>query len=105
MPGSSGTRVGRLGDALRALVDAEIAADAVAGAVVVVEPGLPQGDARQRVELAAGGARGKRAVASAMWPFSTRVKRSRISAVGGPIATVRVMSVVPSRYWAPESTR
>jgi len=30
------------------------------------------------------------------------VKRSRISAVGSPTAMVRVMSVVPSSYWAPE---
>jgi Xaa-Pro aminopeptidase len=34
----------------------------------------------------------------AMWPFSTRVKRSRIASVGVPMATVRVMSVVPSAY-------
>ena len=48
---------------------------------------------------------GKRARAIAMWPFSTRVKRSRISPVGSPIAMVRVMSVVPSTYWAPELIR
>ena len=41
----------------------------------------------------------------AMWPLSTRVKRSRISAVGSPTMTVRVMSVVPSWYWPPESIR
>ena len=41
----------------------------------------------------------------ATWPFSTRVKRSRISAVGSPTATVRVTSVVPSSYCAPESIR
>jgi len=39
----------------------------------------------------------------AMWPRSTRVKRSRISAVGSPMAMVRVTSVVPSSYCAPES--
>jgi hypothetical protein len=33
------------------------------------------------------------------------VKRSRISSVGWPIGTVRVMSVVPSWYWPPESSR
>ncbi len=27
------------------------------------------------------------------------------AALGSPMATVRVMSVVPSRYWAPESIR
>jgi hypothetical protein len=40
-----------------------------------------------------------------MWPFSTRVKRSFISGVGVPTITVRVMSVVPSGYCPPESTR
>ena len=48
---------------------------------------------------------GKRAVAMAIWPFNTSVKRVRISSVGSPIATVRVMSVVPSRYCAPLSMR
>ena len=38
-------------------------------------------------------------------PFSTCVKRRRISALGSPIAMVRVMSVVPSAYCPPESTR
>ena len=47
---------------------------------------------------------GKRIRARAIWPFGTRVKRWRISADGAPTATVRVTSVVPSRYWAPEST-
>ena len=41
----------------------------------------------------------------AMWPFSTRVNRSRISGVGSPTTMVRVMSVVPSSYWAPLSMR
>jgi len=44
------------------------------------------------------------AVAMAICPFSTRVKRSRISAPGVPVAMVRVTSVVPSSYWPPEST-
>ena len=30
---------------------------------------------------------------------------ARISSLGCPVATVRVMSVVPSSYWAPESIR
>ena len=38
-------------------------------------------------------------------PLSTRVKRSCISADGAPTMTVRVMSVVPSRYCPPESMR
>jgi hypothetical protein len=47
---------------------------------------------------------GKRRRAMARWPFSTRVLRVTISAEGSPIATVRVTSVVPSRYWPPLST-
>ena len=75
----------------------QIAADAVAGAVVEIEAGRPQRRRAQAVELRAGRAlRETRAVAIAMWPLSTRVKRSRISAVGSPTVTVRVMSVVPS---------
>ncbi len=35
-------------------------------------------------------------------PFSTSVNRVFISRVGVPRMTVRVMSVVPSWYWAPE---
>ena len=37
-------------------MDAEIAAHAMACAVVVVDPRLPQSGARQRIELAAAGA-------------------------------------------------
>ena len=66
MPGRSATRVADLGDALRAFVHAEVAADAVAGAVVVVEPGLPEG------------ARGR---AASSWgpvvPFGKRARRQR----------------------------
>ena len=47
---------------------------------------------------------GKRARAIAMCPLSTSVKQCRISAVGSPKMTVRVTSVVPSRYWPPESS-
>ena len=95
-----------LGDPLRALVDRQIAADPVARAVVVVQAGVPERGAGEGVELASPVVPfGKRAMASAMWPRRTRVNRSRCSAVGGPMATVRVTSVVPSRYCAPESTR
>ena len=93
-----------LGDARRALVHRQIAADAVAGAVIEIEPGLPEKLPRERIELGAGGAvRETPRAAMAMWPLSTRVKWSRISALGVPTATVRVMSVVPSSYCAPES--
>src|SRR3546814_3330969 len=52
-------RAAELGDALRAFVDREIAADAMAGAVVVVEAGLPQKMPRQGIELLARGAFGE----------------------------------------------
>ena len=41
-----------------------------------------------------------------MWPCSTRVYARFSSAGGGiePNRSVRVMSVVPSTYWPPEST-
>jgi hypothetical protein len=71
----------------------------MAGAVVEVEPCAPQELACKGIELCAGRPSGKTARAMAIWPLSTRVKRSRISAVGSPTATVRVMSVVPSSYW------
>src|SRR5262249_39955507 len=43
-------------DAMRTFVHAEIRTDAVAGAVIVVEAGLPQAHPRQRVKLVATGA-------------------------------------------------
>ena len=93
-------------DALRPFVDREEAADAVAGAVGVIEARFPQRPAGEAVELRLPRVPlGNTAVAMAIWPLSTRVKRSRISSVGSPIGTVRVMSVVPSTYWPPESIR
>ena len=86
-------------------VHREIAADAVAGAVVEIEPGLPQRRARKGSSCAPLVPSGNTARAIAIWPLSTRVKRSRISSVGVADATVRVMSVVPSSYCAPESIR
>ena len=95
-----------LGDALRAFVDREIDADAVAGAMVEIEAGAPQRGAREaRRSARRSFPAGKTARATAMWPFSTRVKRSRMCGVGRPTAIVRVMSVVPSSYWAPLSMR
>src|SRR5690606_2545614 len=52
-----GLPAARLGDALRPFVNGEEAADSVAGAVRVIEPGLPQELARQGIELRAAGAR------------------------------------------------
>ena len=68
---------------LRPLVHREIAADAVAGAVVEIEPGLPERLARASASSCAPDVPfGNTARAMAMWPFSTRVKRSRISPLG-----------------------
>ena len=58
MPRLSGS-VAELGDARRPFVHRQIAADAVAGAVVEVEAGLPQMLPRERIELRAGGAVGE----------------------------------------------
>ncbi|MBK6899821.1 MAG: hypothetical protein IPH09_11315 [bacterium] len=49
--------------------------------------------------------RGKGVRVRLMLPCSTRVNMRFARGDGGPNATVRVMSVVPSRYWAPESIR
>ena len=49
-------RGAELGNPRRSFMDRKIAADAVAGAVLEIEPGLPQELPRQRVELRAGGA-------------------------------------------------
>ena len=71
--------VGRLGDALRPLVHAEIAAHPVAGAVVIVQPRHPQRLARQPVQGRAGGAGGKADAGEARYgPSAPGVKRSRI---------------------------
>ena len=77
--------------------------------------GRCHGHSRARLPTTAGGRScragcracpwGSSAVAMAMWPLSTRVKRSRISRSARRSRTVRVMSVVPSAYWPPESTR
>jgi len=70
-----------LGNAGRAFVHRQIAADAVP-VPWSKSMRLPTVLARERVELRARDAVGNTARRAAMWPFSTRVKRSRISAVG-----------------------
>ncbi|CFO06469.1 Uncharacterised protein [Bordetella pertussis] len=47
--------------------------------------------------------RGKDARDRAIMPLSTSVKSTFWSALGAPTATTRVISVVPPRYWPPES--
>ena len=103
MPGCRATRL-PLGDALRAFVHAEEVADAVAGAMVVVVTGLPQGHAGQHVELDAGSANGSGPDPGNM-TLQYPGKHGLCSSVTPPTLTVCGMSVVPSRYWAPESTR
>ena len=83
----------------------QIAADAVTGAVVEVEPGLPQRRARQRVELGAAGALGKHRGGDGDVAFEHAGEAVAHFLAGVPTAMVRVMSVVPSSYCAPESTR
>ena len=46
---------------------------------------------------------GKRATDRLIMPFNTSVKSRLCAAVGSPTGTTRVMSVVPPRYWPPES--
>ena len=84
----------------------EIAADAVTGAVLEIEAGLPEILPGQRIELRAGGAIGKHRARdrdmAAEHPGEP-VAHQRASAL--PTAMVRVISVVPSSYCAPESIR
>ena len=49
--------------------------------------------------------RGKRAIDRLIIPFKTSVKSRRWAADTVPTGTTRVMSVVPPRYWPPESIR
>ena len=93
------------GDPLRAFMHGEIGADAMARAVIEIEARVPQRLARKRSSCAPDVPLGKTARLIAILPLSTRVKRSRISAVGRPTASVRVISVVPSSYWPPLSIR
>ena len=84
----------------------QIASNSVAGAVIVVQSDLPERSACEGVEMGTTDPRGNTRVAMAIWPFNTRVACSRTSWGGtsGPVQSVRVMSVVPSRYCAPESS-
>ena len=102
---AAGLAAARGRDALRPFVDRQIAADAMAGAVGVIEPGLPEELPRELSSCEPRVPSGKRAGRRRYGPCRTRVKRSFISAVGVPTITVRVTSVVPSGYWPPESTR
>ena len=78
----------------------------MAGAMIEIDAGRPQRlRGANESSCAPVVPSGNTAVAIAIWPLSTRVKRARISALGSPSAMVRVMSVVPSSYWPPESIR
>lgn len=75
----------------------------MAGAVEVVVAFFPKGDVSQSIELCTPGACGKIAIARSILPLSTVVKSCRCFSEGSPKMIVRVISVVPLRYWAPLS--
>ena len=81
MPGFQ-RRAVRLVDARRALVHREIGADAMAGAMVEVEARLPQCWRASTSSCGPSCPSGKRITERPIMPFSTRVKRSFISARG-----------------------
>jgi hypothetical protein len=67
--------VRRLGDALRAFMDPQIAAHAVTGAMIIIEPGHPQRLTRQRIQRMARRAFGEADHRDrAICPFRTSVK-------------------------------
>lgn len=113
-------------DAHRALVDVQEVADAVAGAVSVVEAVLPERPAGPRVEQEAGGALGEdsrvdRDVAlqdAGVRPLLERCRRTVMEGTGDAMTEAEVSrrrviarqgsrahSVVPSLNWAPLSQR
>jgi len=101
MPGSSSwSKASRCAAAPHAPKDR---ADAVAGRGRN-PPRLPERDACQRVEVAPR-VPSEPCVLIAIMPLSASVKKRFFSSDTGPTATVRVMSVVPLTYCAPESIR
>ena len=86
-------------DAARPFVHIQKRTYAVPGPVVVIQSGVPEGGPSQRVQSSTGDTARKRTRPNRMCPCSTRVKRSLCSALAFfPSSTVRVISVVPSRY-------
>lgn len=75
------------------------------GAMAVIRPTSHKGRRAKLSSWAPVVPSGKIAVAMAIWPLRTRVKRSFISSLASPTGITRVTSVVPSAYWPPESTR
>ena len=86
-------------------MDVQKRADTVAGAVVVVQPDLPERGSSENVQSSTGDA--LRKTGAAQSNVSEEDAREAVPLFGVaflPRSTVLVMSVVPSRYWAPEST-
>ncbi len=79
----------------------------MAGAVVVIEPGLPEREAGQRIELrAAWCPSGSGRVASAIWPFEHAGEAVAHLPVGVPIADgAGDVGGAVAEVGAPESTR
>ena len=93
-------------DALRPFMYVQAMADAVAGSVQIVDAGIPQSFTGEGVDQAAPYACGEFAFGNSDSAFQARVKSFFICSLGSSQrAIVRVMSVVPSKYWAPESSR
>ena len=81
-------------------------ADAVAGSVQIVDAGIPQGFTGESVDQAAPYACGKFTFGNSDSAFQGAGKvLLHLLARLSQSAIVRVMSVVPSKYWAPESSR
>ena len=75
--------------------------------MIVVQPDLPQRSAREGVQMHTADAAREHQGGDGDMTLQHSRDLSRSSGGGspGPVQTVRVMSVVPSRYWAPESIR
>jgi hypothetical protein len=78
-------------------------AHAMPGAMGIIQPRRHRCWRASVSSCAARSARRKDGAGQAIWPLSTRVKRSALHpAAPGPTQTVRVMSVVPSGYCPPD---
>ena len=86
----------------------QVAADAVAGAVIIIQPDLPQRAAGERIQMRAADALRKHRRGNgdvALQHARHALAHFRPGGSAGPVQTVRVMSVVPSGYCAPELIR
>ncbi len=77
----------------------------MAGSVAVIGACFPKRDARQRIEIATARSFRKLRVADGDDALQHQREEALLLAGTLPMATVRVISVVPFTYCAPESTR